>query len=241
MIYGLRAVEEAVKAGKRFERIFIQNGIKSEAIHDLKRILKEKETDYSYTPVEKMNRLAPGRNHQGVIAMLASVLYADLGNVLQHVFESGEVPLILLLDRITDVRNFGAVCRTAECCGVHGVVIPSRGGAMVGPDSVKTSAGALNRITVCREDDLEKTIHYLKNSGLQIIACTEKGSSNINTADLRKPSAIIIGSEEDGISPELIKIADQVLRIPMLGELGSLNVSVAAGMILYETVRQRTS
>ncbi|MCC7303300.1 MAG: 23S rRNA (guanosine(2251)-2'-O)-methyltransferase RlmB [Bacteroidia bacterium] len=239
LIYGIHAVAEAAGAGKKFERIFIQNGLKGENIRDLKLLLKERDLEYQYVPAEKVSRLAPGRNHQGVAAFLSAVEYASLADVIANAFERGETPLVLVLDRITDVRNFGAVCRTAECSGVHAVVIPAKGGAMVGPDAIKTSAGALNRITVCKEDHLVNALRYMKNSGLRIVSCTEKTNDLMFGRDLQGPLAVIMGSEEDGISDELLTMSDDKIRIPMAGKIGSLNVSVAAGIVLYEVVRQR--
>lgn len=239
LIYGIHAVSEAVQAGKRFERIFIQNGLKGENVRDLKIHLKDHELEYQYVPAEKINKLAPGRNHQGVAAFLSEIDYSELSNILSEVFEEGKDPLILVLDRITDVRNFGAVCRTAECAGVHAVVIPSKGGAMIGPDAIKTSAGALSRIPVCKEDDLGSTLRYLKDSGLRIVACTEHAEVTLFSNDLRGPLAVVLGSEEDGISTPLLQQADVKVRIPMSGAIASLNVSVAAGIILFEAVRQR--
>jgi 23S rRNA (guanosine2251-2'-O)-methyltransferase len=158
---------------------------------------------------------------------------------LPGVFEKGKVPLLLMLDRVTDVRNFGAIARTAECMGVDAIIIPSRGGAQVTSDAVKTSAGALHRIPVCREDNLKKTLHFLNDSGLEIVACTEKTEKNLDAIDMTAPCCIIMGSEEDGISGEYLKLSKHKVRIPMLGNIESLNVSVATGMILYEATRQR--
>lgn len=239
MIYGIHAVMEAAREGKEFERLYIQDGIKNELIRELKTIIREKNIPYLYVPQEKINRLAANRNHQGVVGFLSVIEYQQISDILPRLFEDGETPLILVLDRITDVRNFGAICRTAECSGVHAVVIPARGAAQVNADSIKTSAGALNKIPVCRENNLKETLDYLSESGLQIISCTEKADDHYFDPNYTKPTAIILGSEEDGISPEYIKRSDQKVSIPMAGTIGSLNVSVAAGIVLFEVLRQR--
>ena len=238
-VFGIRAVIEAVTAGKELDKVYVQKGLKSELFHELQRTLKEFKVPFQFVPAEKINKVAGYRNHQGVAAILSEVSYQDIENILPGLFEEGKVPLLLILDRITDVRNFGAICRSAECMGIHAVVIPSRGGAQINSDAIKTSAGALHKISVCRADNLKNTIDYLKESGLQIIACTEKGEKNCYEADLTAPCAIILGSEEDGISDEYLKRSDLTVSIPLSGEIGSLNVSVAAGIILYEAQRQR--
>lgn len=238
-IFGIRAVIEAVTAGKELEKVFVQKGLTSELSHELQKTLRESNIPFQYVPAEKINKVAGYRNHQGVAAILSPVTYQHIENILPQLFEEGKTPLLLILDRITDVRNFGAICRSAECLGVHMVIIPSRGGAQVTPDAIKTSAGALHKIPVCRSENLKTTIAFLKESGLQIIACTEKAEKNSSSADLTLPSAVLLGSEEDGISEEYLRHADVQVKIPLLGEIGSLNVSVAAGIILYEAQRQR--
>jgi 23S rRNA (guanosine2251-2'-O)-methyltransferase len=163
----------------------------------------------------------------------------SLHNVLSSVYEKGQTPLLLILDRVTDVRNFGAIARTAECAGVHAIVIPAKGAAQINADAVKTSSGALNFIPVCRENSLRETVTYLQESGVQVVACTEKAEKSIYQADYSAPTAIIMGSEEDGISDDLIRKADVLAKIPMTGNIASLNVSVAAGAVVFEVVRQR--
>jgi 23S rRNA (guanosine2251-2'-O)-methyltransferase len=190
-------------------------------------------------PVYKLNKVASGKNHQGVVAFLASITYHNIADVLPEVFKSGKTPLILVLDRITDVRNFGAIARSAECAGVDAIIIPSRGAAQVNGDAIKTSAGALHKIPVCKEDNLKTTLEYLKESGLTIAACTEKGSEPHYKTDLTGPLAVIMGSEEDGVSGEYIKRSDKKILIPMSGTIESLNVSVATGIVLFEVLRQR--
>ena len=239
MIFGTRAVMEAIRAGKEIESLLIQKDLQNELIKELKETAAEHGVTYVKVPVEKLNRVTR-KNHQGVICFLSPITYSSLDHVLNTAFSEGRMPLLLLLDRVTDVRNFGAVARTAECLGVDALVIPSRGSARISSDAMKTSAGALNFIPVCREDNLKETIRYLKDSGLQLIACTEKAEKNLWEASLQGPIALLVGSEEDGISPEYLKMADLEIKIPMQGQIASLNVSVASAMCLYEAARQRS-
>ncbi len=238
MVYGIRPVIEAIQSGKELDKLFVQTGLKGELFHELNTLLKEVEIPVQYVPVEKLNRLT-SRNHQGVIGYLSRITYQPLEQVIPSIFEEGKTPLVLILDRITDVRNFGAIVRTAECAGVNAVVIPTRGGAQVNEDAIKTSAGAIHKMPICREENLKTCINFLKASGLQIVAASEKGKQYFSGADFTKPTAIIMGSEEDGVSPEYLKLCDAQVKIPLLGEIESLNVSVACGVLLYEVVRQR--
>lgn len=238
MLFGSRAVIEAVRAGKELDKILLQNNASNELIAEIKKLIRENNIPFQYVPQEKLNRLS-NKNHQGVVAYLASVDYQKIENILPVLFEEGKTPLILILDRITDVRNFGAIARTAECSGVHAIIIPSRGGAQINGDAIKTSAGALHEIAVCRSENLKSTIDYLKESGVQLISCTEKSDNYYYQSNLSIPTAIIMGSEEDGISSEYLKRSDDTVKIPLLGKIESLNVSVATGIILYEAVRQR--
>lgn len=238
MIFGLRPVIEALKAGKEIDRLFVQAGLKNELFGELMSLLKKNNIPFQYVPLEKINRLT-SKNHQGVVGYISSIEYHKIESLLPSVFEKGKMPLILILDRITDVRNFGAIARTAECSGVDAIIIPGRGAAQINADAIKTSAGALHKIPVCREDNLKQVIEYLRESGLQVIACTEKTKENYYQHDFTLPVAIIMGSEENGISSEYLKLADAHAKIPLMGEIGSLNVSVATGIMLYEVVRQR--
>lgn len=238
MIFGLRPIIEALKSGKEIDRLFVQNGLKNELFGEMMSLVKKKNVLYQYVPLEKINRLT-SKNHQGVVGYISSIEYHKIESVLPAVFEKGKMPLILILDRITDVRNFGAIARTAECSGVDAIIIPNRGAAQINADAIKTSAGALHKIPVCREENIKHVIEYLRESGLQVIACTEKTKDNYYQHDFTLPVAIIMGSEENGISSEYLKLADAHAKIPLLGEIGSLNVSVAAGVMLYEVVRQR--
>jgi 23S rRNA (guanosine2251-2'-O)-methyltransferase len=235
LVFGVQSVLETLRSDKEIDRILIQR----EFGHpEVEKLAADLEIPVQRVPIEKLNRVT-GKNHQGVIAFISEVNYAKLTNVIAQAYESGEVPLLLVLDRITDVRNFGAIARTAECQGVNGIVVPARGGAQINSDAMKTSSGALNHLPVCREKDLMLTIDELQQSGFQIVACTEKGEGFLFDADLKIPTAIIMGSEEDGISEGILSRCDTVVKIPMSGKIESLNVSVAAGMMLYEVTRQR--
>ncbi len=238
MVFGIRAVIEAIKSGKDIEAIYVQRGLSNNLFLELKALLKEQELSYQQVPVEKLNRITT-KNHQGVIGIISPVTYQKIENIIPEIYERGETPLLLILDGITDVRNLGASARTAECAGVHALIIPAKGSAQINPDAIKTSAGALYKIPVCRHESLLKTAKFLQESGLQLVACTEKTSDFLYKPDYTVPTAIIMGSEEDGISTELIRIAEHLAKIPMYGEISSLNVSVSAGIILYEAVRQR--
>lgn len=238
MIFGTRAVIEALEAGKDVEKILIQKGLSNELYNLLRQALKGNTVPIQFVPPEKLKRLTD-KNHQGVIAYLTEITYYSTEDLLQETFETGKTPLVLLLDRVTDVRNFGAIARSAECAGVDFIIIPSRGAAQINGDAIKTSAGALHRLKVCREDNLKTTIDYLKESGLQVVACHEKTDNLIYDADLKQPTLVIMGNEENGISNEYLKRSDIQVKIPMPGTIASLNVSVATGIILFEAVKQR--
>ncbi len=238
LIFGTRAVIEAIHAGKEIDKIIIQKGLSNQLYSELRKAIKDLDIPIQIVPPEKINRIT-SKNHQGVLAFVSQITYYEVEDVLTDVFEKGRVPLVLILDRVTDVRNFGAIARSADCAGVDFMIIPSRGAAQINADAVKTSAGALNRMKVCRVDNLKNSIEYLKESGLQIIACHEKTESYHFNADLTKPTAIIMGSEENGISNEYLKRSDMQVKIPMVGNIASLNVSVATGIILFEAVKQR--
>ncbi len=238
IIYGIRPVIEAIRAGKEVDKILILNGLKSENLYELRELIKQHEIPYQYVPAEKLNRVT-SKNHQGIIGYISEIEYQKIENVLPMVYEQGKDPLILILDRITDVRNIGAIARTAECTGVDAIVIPLNGSAKLNADAVKTSCGALMKIPVCRHANLKDVFVFLKDSGLQIIACTEKTDKLYTQADYNGPVAIVMGSEEDGISGEYLKRSDARVKLPMYGEIESLNVSVAAGVLLYEVIRQR--
>lgn len=237
-IYGIRPTIEAIKAGKELEKVFIQHGLRGEGFHELFNLIKELEIPYQFVPVEKLNRLSR-QNHQGVISYVSEITYQLVEDLVPFVFEQGRVPLFLILDRVTDVRNVGSIARTAECAGADGLIIPARGSAQINSDAIKTSAGALYKLPVVRAQNVKETIQFLRNSGLTIVAATEKSDQVYTSIDLTRPMALIIGSEGEGISEEYLKLTDEIVRIPVLGEIESLNVSVATGVILFEALRQR--
>lgn len=237
-VFGIRAVMEAIESGKEIESLFIQRGLSGHLFQELKQVLKEHQIAYQQVPIEKLDRITR-KNHQGVIAVISPITYQQVEHVVPLIYEKGEVPLLLILDGITDVRNLGAIARSAECAGVHALVVPKRGSAEINPDAIKTSAGALYKIDVCREEDLTQTVRFLQDSGVKVVVCTEKTSDTIYQQDYTGPLALIMGSEDEGVSNQLIRIADGLAKIPMMGEIGSLNVSVASGVVLFEAVRQR--
>jgi len=237
-IFGTRAVIEAIKSRKPVERVLIRKGLDNELFHQLFSLIKENDIPFQFVPVEKINRVTR-KNHQGVLAFISAVEFADVETVVPGLFESGVDPFVLIVDQITDVRNFGAIVRTAECAGVHAIVIPEKGMARIGADAVKTSAGALHHIPVCREKDLTSAISFLKNSGLKIVAANEKAKITYTETQFNIPVAIIMGAEDKGISSQVLKVADEQVKIPIHGKINSLNVSVAAALMMYEAVRQR--
>jgi 23S rRNA (guanosine2251-2'-O)-methyltransferase len=237
IIFGIRAVIEAVKSEAVINKILIQKGMDKQLFIELKDALKGKNHQLQFVPIEKINKVCK-QNHQGVIAFISPVTYHEVVELTERLLAEEKQPSFLMLDRITDVRNFGAIARTAECLGVDALIIASKGAAQITGDAVKTSAGALNRIPVCREEHLQDTILALKQYGFKIIACTEKTAHEVPDTNLIGASVIIMGSEEDGISPELLKHADVRAKIPMYGSISSLNVGVASGIILYEKMMQ---
>jgi 23S rRNA (guanosine2251-2'-O)-methyltransferase len=238
MVFGIRAVIEAIKAGKEIEALFIQRGLSGGLVMELKALLQEYNLSAQQVPVEKLDRITT-KNHQGVIGVISPIIYQKIEDIIPQVFEAGKVPLVLVLDSITDVRNMGAIARTAECAGVDAIVIPSKGSAQITPDAIKTSAGALFTIPVCRHDNLVQTVKFLQESGLQVVCCTEKTNDTIYQVDYTPPTVIIMGSEDEGIRNELIRNAEHLAKIPMFGEIASLNVSVSTAVIVYEAIRQR--
>ena len=238
LIFGIRPVIEAIKAGKEFEKVFVQIDLQGENSKELLALLKSNGIRFVRVPYQKLNKFTR-KNHQGVVCLMALISYSSIEDILPFVYEQGASPLLLLLDGITDVRNFGAIVRTAECAGVHAVVVPEKGGAQINSDAMKTSAGALNTVPICKTASMVSAIKYLQESGLQVISCTEKGASPINSLDYKLPTAIVLGSEDVGVSRECMDASDGLGTIPMAGTIGSLNVSVAGGMVLYEAVCQR--
>ena len=237
-IFGIRAVIEAIKSGKEIDKILIKRGLAGDIYQELFSLVRENKIPFQYVPIEKLNRVTR-KNHQGVIAFLSVIIYQDIENIIPALFEQGENPFILILDGITDVRNLGAIARSAECAGVHAIVIPDKGSAQINADAMKTSAGALNYIPVCRSRNLVTTIKYLQNCGLTTVAATEKAKDNYYLHDFQKPLTLVMGSEESGISPEILRIAESWLKVPIVGKIESLNVSAAASILIFEVVRQR--
>ena len=234
-IFGIRAVMEAIEAGKEIDKVFIRKDLSGELASELFDMIRARGVVTQRVPVERLNRITR-KNHQGVIAMMSAVTYHRLDHLVPQLFEEGVLPFVVVLDGITDVRNFGAIARTAECAGADAIVIPERGSVSVGADAVKTSAGALHHLPVCRE---ASTVRYLKASGFNVVAVSEKADINYTTASYTVPTALVLGAEDTGISPEVIRQCDTFVSIPMFGHIGSLNVSVAAGVLMYEVVRQR--
>ncbi len=237
-IFGIHSVREALEAGKDIDKVLVRRGAGSDLFTQLTGALSKRDIQVQQVPVEKLDRITR-KNHQGVIAWLSQITYSDVTSLLPMVFEAGEDPLILILDGVSDVRNFGAIARTAECAGVHAIVIPASGSAAINADAIKTSAGALHRIPVCRHKDLAGVARFLRESGLRIFAATEKAEEGLYRTDMTGPVAVIMGSEERGVSNALLKDADGWVSIPMKGKISSLNVSVAAGIMLFEVIRQR--
>ncbi len=241
LIYGIRAIEEALTAGRPLERVLLVQDVNSPRIEALSGRLREANVAVQWVPVEKVDYLAKGRAHQGAVAYVAAVVSQDIGPIVQAAFDRGEVPLVVLLDGVTDVRNLGAIARTAECLGAHALVVPLSGSARIGPDAVKASAGALLHLPVCRVPNLKTTVAELQLAGLYVAALTEKATDPLSSLPGRLPLGILMGDEGKGIAPALLKLCNARLRIPLGGHVGSLNVSVAAGMALYEVVRQRST
>lgn len=238
LIFGIRAVIEAVDAGKDIDRVLIKRDIQGDLARELFATLKETQIPIQRVPAEKLNRITT-KNHQGVVAFISSVTYQHVEDLVPTLFEEGKSPLFVMLDGVTDVRNFGAIARTCDCAGVDAIIIPSRNSVSVNADAMKTSAGALHTLPVCREQSLTNTIKYLKQCGFRIIGATEKGNYNYTRANYIDPVCIIMGAEDTGIPAEHLVLCDEWIVIPQFGHIQSLNVSVAAGILIYEAVRQR--
>ena len=237
-VYGIRAIIEAIRSGKSIDKVFLQKGLQGDLFQELESLLRSESISSSYVPVEKLNKLSKG-NHQGAVAQIAPIEFHDIDDLVLNVIESGKTPLFLLLDQLSDVRNFGAIIRTAECTGVSGIIIQKRGGAPINGDTVKTSAGAIFNIPICKVDHIKDAIFHMQSSGIKVIAASEKAKDTIYDVSLDGPCAIVMGSEDRGINPSVLKAANEMVKLPILGDIQSLNVSVACGAILYEVVRQR--
>ena len=240
MIFGIRAVIEAIDAGKVLDKVLLRRDMSSALGRELLLKLEGAQTQIQKVPVEKLNQFTD-KNHQGVIAFISPIEFYPLENLVQSLYDEGKVPLLMMLDGVTDVRNFGAIARTCVCAGVHALIIGTRGSAAINGDAVKASAGALHSLPVCKVENLQNALRYLRDSGLSVIAATEHTDKNYTEADMTLPTCIVMGSEEKGIYEENLKLCNEKVRIPMSGALESLNVSVAAGIFIYEAVRQRTN
>lgn len=238
MIFGVRAVIEAVQAGKEIDKILVKKDIQSDLSKELFAAIKGKDINVQRVPVERINRITR-KNHQGVVAFVSQITYQKIEDIVPFLYEQGKTPFIVLLDGITDIRNFGAIARTCECAGVDAIVIPSKNSVTVNADAIKTSAGALHTIPVCRENNITDAIDFMKNSGIKILAATEKGEINYTESECDGPVCIVMGAEDKGIPYDHLKLCDEWVKIPQFGTIGSLNVSVAAGVLIYEVVRQR--
>lgn len=237
-IFGIRAVMEAIEAGKEIDKILIKKDLQGDLATELFELIKQYRIVSQRVPIERINKITR-KNHQGVVAILSAITYNSLDNIVPQLYEEGLLPFIVVLDGITDVRNFGAIARTCECAGVDAIVIPERGSVSVGGDAIKTSAGALHHLPVCRERNIQSAVRFLKENGYQIVAASEKAEISYTRADYTGPIAIVMGAEDVGISPEVMRLCDTFVSIPQFGHIGSLNVSVAAGVMMYEVVRQR--
>jgi 23S rRNA (guanosine2251-2'-O)-methyltransferase len=240
ILFGFHSILEAIKANKTIDKVLIKKGLIGDQFQECFHVIRQSNIPFQYVPVEKLNRMT-GANHQGIVAQVSAIEYQDYADILPMIYESGRDPFFLILDGITDVRNFGAMARSAESAGVDAIIIGTKNSATVNADAINTSAGALNRLPVCRVTSIQDTIKYLHNSGIKVFGASEKASSNYFSEDLSGPMAIIMGAEDIGLSINSLKHVDTLIKIPMLGSISSLNVSVATGIILYEVVRQRNT
>lgn len=239
-IYGLRPIIEAIKSGSEIEKVFIKKGLGGELFRELFKLIRDHNIPFQHVPQEKLNKLT-SKNHQGVVAMLSPVEFVKLDQLIPMLFEKGKAPLVLVLDSITDVRNFGAILRSAECAGADAVVVPMKNTAAINADAIKASAGAIFNIDLCRVPDIASSLRYLKDCGLKVVGATEKSTSLYTEVDYQEPMALVMGAEDTGISRENLQIMDFQVSIPVTGQTKSLNVSVAAGVLLYEVLRQRNA
>lgn len=237
-LFGMHPVIEALTSDKKIDKVFFKKGMEGEQFHTLLDLLMSKSVPFQFVPGEKLDKMVKGR-HQGVVATIATVDYVSIEDCVKHAHNSEKAPLFLILDGVTDVRNFGAIARTAECAGVNAIIIPAKGGASITPDSIKTSAGALLKMDVCKVPNLKTALYYLKESNIDIVVATEKTDEYIYSSDFKRPVAIVMGAEDKGVSPAIREMATSEVKIPMQGSIGSLNVSVACGVVLYEVLRQR--
>lgn len=238
-IFGLRAIIEAIHSGSTINKIYLQKGLRGNLFFELNLLIKDHKITTSFVPVEKLNRLSKNKNHQGAVAQISPVEFVDLENLVSSDMHGATPPLFIILDQVSDVRNFGAIIRTAECCGVTGIIIQQSGSAPINAETIKTSAGAAFKVPICRVNHIKDAIYTLQASNIKIVAATEKTDHTIYQINLNQPIAIVMGSEHRGINPSVLKIVDFKAKLPLLGDIDSLNVSVACGAFLYESIRQR--
>lgn len=238
MVFGIRAVMEALHAGKEIDKIWIRNNLEGELARELNEVLKGYEIPIQRVPQEKLMRLS-SKNHQGVVAFISAITYQKLDQLIPGLYDRGIMPFVVVLDGITDVRNFGAIARSCACAGVHAIVLPQTGSVSVNADAIKTSAGALYHLPVCRERNLKESLHFLQLSGLKLIGASEKADLDYREADYSGPLVLILGSEDQGIAPMHLSLCDEIVKIPVVGQIASLNVSVAGGILMYEALRHR--
>ena len=237
-IFGIRTVIEAIKSQKTIDKVFIQKNLRGDLFKELESLLRHNKINSSYVPIEKLNRLSKG-NHQGVVALISPIEFYNIDELVAQAITSDKIPIFLLLDQLSDVRNFGAIVRTAECTGVSGIIIQKKGGAPINGDTIKTSAGAIFKIPICKVDHIKDAVFYMQASGIKVIAATEKANNYVYDVSFKAPCALIMGAEGKGINPSVLKVVDQQAKLPILGSIESLNVSVACGAFLYEVLRQR--
>lgn len=238
-IFGIRAIIEAIESGSTINKVYLQKGLRGNLYYELDKLIKQNKIATSTVPVEKLNRLSKNSNHQGAVAQISPIEFYNLEKLIETTLEKGATPLFLLLDQLSDVRNFGAIIRTAECTGVNGIIIQKNGSAPVNAETIKTSAGAAFKMPICKVDHIKDALFLLQASEIKTVAATEKTEDSIFDIDFKQPIAIVMGSEHRGVNPSILKMVDYKAKLPLLGEIASLNVSVACGAFLYETVRQR--
>ena len=238
-IFGIRAIIEAIESGSTINKVYLQKGLRGNLFYELEKLIKEKKISISMVPVEKLNRLSKNNNHQGAVAQISPIEFYDLERLIEETISSDKIPLFLLLDQLSDVRNFGAIIRTAECTGVNGIIIQKDGSAPVNAETVKTSAGAAFKVPICKVDHIKDALFLLQASDIKTLAATEKTDNSVFDVNFNQPIAIVMGSEHRGVNPSILKMVDYKAKLPLLGDIESLNVSVACGAFLYETVRQR--
>lgn len=238
-IFGIRAILEAIHANETIDKVFLQKGLKGDLFTELENALRKHDITASYVPVEKLNRLTR-KNHQGAVAQISPIAFQDIETLVTAILDTKKVPLFILLDQLSDVRNFGAIIRTAECTGVDGIIISKNGAAPINGDTIKTSAGAVFKVPICKVDHIKDAVFFMQASGIQVVAATEKTDQTLYDIDFTAPTALVMGSEGRGINPSTLKVVDKKAKLPLLGDIASLNVSVACGAFLYETVRQRS-